>query len=632
MNFFEHQDQARKNTKKLIFLFIAAVVSLIAITTAVVASFLYYFEFHNNKRFQNYDSGGVFFVSSFVSWELIGIISFFVGSLILCGTLYKLHQLSQGGDVVATSLGGTLITQDSDDADERKALNVVAEMAIASGTPIPNLYRLDESGINAFAAGTKPQNAAIGLTSGCISSLSRDELQGVVAHEFSHILHGDMLINMRLSGTLHGILMIGLIGRSMMHGNRRSRLSSSKSSGNNAAILGIALLAVGYIGIFFGKMIKSAVSRQREFLADASAVQFTRNPLGISGALKKIGGNHTHAQLTHPASEEFSHLFFGNALAPSLNQLFATHPPLEQRINRIEPNWNGSFVSSSTANEPQSNPDSAISGFSSSTATSLATSIDQIGEVSPESIEKAKYILEGIPDELTKASQNPFSARAIVYCLLLNSSDRNEKNWQQLKRSSHPVSYRLTEELHSHVLQLPAREKLPLFELCLPAIGQISEPQEKVFKKNVIDLIKSDKHVSVFEWALYRLLKNKLEQTPKRSRTIKSFSHIAPACQQLLSTIAHSENNCIERDLEASFTEASNLLGLENLTLLTKEQVNLPMLDSCLQQLNQIAPLKKPTLLKAVSIIIQSDKIVSTSEHELFRAIADCLDCPMPPL
>ena len=631
MNFFEHQDQARKNTKKLIFLFVSAVVSLIAITTMVVASFLYYFEFHNNKRFQNYDSGGGFFVSSFVSWELIGIISFFVGSLILCGTLYKLRQLSQGGDVVATSLGGTLIAQDSDDADERKALNVVAEMAIASGTPIPNLYRLDESGINAFAAGTKPQNAAIGLTSGCISSLSRDELQGVVAHEFSHILHGDMLINMRLSGTLHGILMIGLIGRSMMHGNRRSRLSSSKRSGNNAAILGIALLAVGYIGIFFGKMIKSAVSRQREFLADASAVQFTRNPLGISGALKKIGGNHTHAQLTHPASEEFSHLFFGNALAPSLNQLFATHPPLEQRINRIEPNWNGSFVSSSTANEPQSNPDSVVSGFCSS-ATSLATSIDQIGEVSPESIEKAKSILEGIPNELTKASQNPFSARAIVYCLLLNSSDRNAKNWQQLKNSAHPVSYKLTEELHPQVLNLPTREKLPLFELCLPAIAQMSEPQEKVFKRNVIYLIKSDQQVSVFEWSLYRLLKNKLEQAPKRTHTIKSFNHIAPACQQLLSTIAHNGNSSVKRNLEIPFTQACNLLGLENLTLLPKDQINLPMLDSCLKQLNQIAPLKKPTLLKSVSIIIQSDNIVSTNEYELFRAIADCLDCPMPPL
>jgi Zn-dependent protease with chaperone function len=630
MNFFEHQDQAKKNTNKLIALFILAVASLIAITTAVVSAFIYYFTYNNNKGFNHYDlESSNIPLDQILNWELLGIISFFVGSVILAGTLYKTRQLSQGGDFVAASLGGTLVLPDTDNSDERKALNVIAEMAIASGTPIPNLYLLNEDGLNAFAAGTKPQNAAIGLTRGCISSLSRDELQGVVAHEFSHILHGDMLINMRLTGILHGILLIGLIGRSIMRGDRRS-YHSRRNSKNNAAILGLALFAVGYIGIFFGKIIKSAVSRQREFLADASAVQFTRNPEGISSALQKIGGHHSHSQLTHPNTEQFSHLFFGNALTSSFFKLFATHPPLAERIRRIKPNWDESFSSSSLNPEPHKNHKDSVSSFS-QPPDNPKQAIDTIGEITPENLIHSKLLLATLPEKLTLASQNSFSARAIIYCLLLANNNQSKNNWQELKTRAHPIIFKLTEELFQYTQRLSDKERLPLFELCLPALSQLSPSQEAVFKKNVIHLIKVDNHVSIFEWSMYRLLKNKLENKNISLRATKSFPQLKLACQQLLSFIIHSDDLKTANHL-STYSEALNLLNLNGLELIAKDQLSLPMLDDSLARLNQLSPLKKPQLLKSIIHIIQSNENVSTTEYELFRAIAYCLECPAPPL
>src|SRR5262249_2273093 len=179
--------------------------------------------------------------------------------------------------------------------DLRKLLNVVEEMSIASGVPMPEVYLMpDEKGINAFAAGTAPDNAVIGVTEGCVRHLKRDELQGVIGHEFSHILNGDMRLNMRLIGVVFGLLCIMLVGRVMLDAFIRggSPRSSSARNANPPPIflLAIGLIVIGWPGAFFGRLIQAAVSRQREFLADASAVQFTRNPLGLAGALKKIGG------------------------------------------------------------------------------------------------------------------------------------------------------------------------------------------------------------------------------------------------------------------------------------------------------------------------------------------------------
>ena len=322
MNFFEHQDQARQNTKQLMGLFGLAIAGMILSIYAVVVLTLL------NDSVGGWWQPEVLFVVSLGTLAVVG-----------SGSGYKILQLRQGGKAVAQSLGGRLVDLQTRDANEQALLNVVEEIAIASGTPIPAVYLLQhEPGINAFAAGYTPNDAVIGVTRGCLEKLDRDELQGVIAHEFSHILNGDMRLNIQLIGVLQGILLIYIIGRVLLRSAGSSRGRSGRGKGNGVVFIGLALMAIGGIGLLCGRLIKSAVSRQREFLADSSAVQFTRNPSGISSALKKLGGYIEGSRIDSPKAEEASHLFFGNALNPSdfLNGLFATHPPLGERIQRLD--------------------------------------------------------------------------------------------------------------------------------------------------------------------------------------------------------------------------------------------------------------------------------------------------------
>src|SRR5690606_28971990 len=251
----------------------------------------------------------------------------------------------QGGSVVAGLLGGLPVNPATDDPDERRLVNVVEEMAIASGVPVPAIYVLPgEESINAFAAGYGVHDAAVAVTRGALKHLTRDELQGVIAHEFSHILNGDMRLNIRLIGLLHGLLLLALIGRVLLRSGGRSRGRRKEKGGSvQVALIGLGLVLLGYIGVFFGKLIKAAASRQREYLADAAAVQFTRNPEGIAGALKKIGALGAGSRIVHPRAEELSHLYFASGLRSSFAGLFATHPPLVERIRRIDPSFSGDF-------------------------------------------------------------------------------------------------------------------------------------------------------------------------------------------------------------------------------------------------------------------------------------------------
>lgn len=642
MNFFEHQDQARRNTKKLVFLFAAAVACLIAMTTLLVAAFLYYFQHHNNRRLEAYNSvDGGFPLMELVTWDLLGMISVVVIGVVLAGSWYKTRLLAGGGGYVAQQLGGRLVHSNSDDATEQRLLNVVAEMAIASGTPIPQVYLLQEDSINAFAAGTDVHNAAIGVTRGCAELLSRDELQGVIAHEFSHILHGDMSLNMRLTGVLHGILLIGLIGRVLASSNRHSGFRSRRSSNNNGAILGLGLMAIGYGGTLFGQLIKSAVSRQREFLADAAAVQFTRNPAGISGALQKIGGLSSHAHIRHPNREEFSHLFFGAAFRSALGSLTATHPPLEVRIKRIDPDWQETFPQLGAATYGATANSAQVAGFNSATGNAttaitdapvtLEDAIELVGETTPAQIGKVRQMLEEIPDTLRTAARDAYSARAIIYSLLISGQPRQEACWALLKQHAHPVSFKFCQQIFTTVDALSGHQRLPMFELCLPALLQMSAPQTQVFQNNVVRLIKADGEVAIFEWALYRLLKNRLSPNTNDAEKTVAPQHAKAAIQQLLSTIAHAGNDTPEQAQQA-YEAGTSVLKLANRPLQPREHSTLPMLDSSLQQLRQLPPLKKPALLKAIAATIHADGDITPGERELFRAIADCLDCPMPPL
>lgn len=333
MDFFAHQEQARKHTKVLVIYFVIAVLCIIA--SVYIASLLIFFSTHANQ------APGVP-PAEFVLWDPRLFLYVVLGTLgvVSIGSLYKTAALAKGGSAVAESLGGRLVNPDTSDPDERKLRNVIEEMAIAAGVPVPKIYVLDdEKTINAFAAGHTPDDAAIGVTRGCMTLLSREELQGVLGHEFSHILNGDMRLNLRVMGVIFGILCLAVIGRVLIYsrGGGRGR--------NPMMFLGLALIVIGAIGMFFGRLIQAALSRQREFLADASSVQFTRNPAGLSGALQKIGGVGSQVESAHAG--EASHMFFENGMGKPFLGALATHPPLDERIRAIDPGWDGEFKQTS---------------------------------------------------------------------------------------------------------------------------------------------------------------------------------------------------------------------------------------------------------------------------------------------
>jgi Zn-dependent protease with chaperone function len=341
VNFFQAQDNARRKTWQLLLLFAGAVISLIVLTNVLVAAVVFY---SNTMAY----GGPVSFVDRLAAmppatWALISI---GVVSMVGIACLYKYLALRGGGRAVAEMLGGQPLTYDNARGNSRRLLNVVEEMAIASGIPVPPVYLIPESSINAFAAGYSQDDAVIGINQGTIDQLNRDELQGVIAHEYSHIVNGDTRINLRLIAALHGIVFLSMVGHTILRGFRYSgSRRSSKGSGNAPILaLGLGLMVIGYAGTFFGNLIKAAVSRQREYLADAAAVQFTRNPDGIANALKRIGGLSDGSKMAVASASEASHMFFGQVQRFFLNGIMATHPPLPARIKAIDPGWDGEFL------------------------------------------------------------------------------------------------------------------------------------------------------------------------------------------------------------------------------------------------------------------------------------------------
>ncbi len=657
MNFFEHQDRARRNTHYLILLLILAVVSLVAITTLLFATLAYFSDEHRQQSAQTAWQGILHALSpTAFLWIALG-----VSSVVLLGSLFRFMQLGAGGKTVAEAMGGRLLMGNTQDADERKILNAVEEMAIASGTAVPPVYLMEEESINAFAAGYHPQDAVIGITRGCIQSLSRDELQGVIAHEFSHVFHGDMRINMRLISLLYGILVIGLIGEFLIRiaSNRSSSRSSKDNSPAALLALGVGLLVIGYTGIFFGNLIKAAVSRQREFLADASAVQFTRNPDGISGALKKIGGSTFGSELHNEHAAEFSHMYFGQGVKSFFN-LMATHPPLEERIKRIQPNWDGEFATSvyirrktSAAAETDS-ADAApitaddlsevISGFNNTTATlssAIATptqatididqAINQIAQPNKAQISYARARLAEIPAVLKSAAHESFSARAIIFGLLLDRHAQIAQHQLALLSEHLPEQeFQQLRPIISAAASQHAGLRLPLVELCLPALKQLSAEQQQLFLECMNVLISADKKISLMEWALHQIVLHNNYRTARIERNL-NLKQLPGECSVLLSLLAYAGAASVA-DAETAFAHAEAELKFSNLVLLPKDQVQLADLDKALTQLNRVKPLQKPQLLKAMSQCVLQDNRVTLVEAELFRAIADSLDCPVPPL
>lgn len=641
MDFFASQDAARRKTSQLVIYFGLAVFSIIVAIYFAVISFFVYQEANT----------GQLNPQNLWDLELFAIVASVTLLVVFSGSLYKVSVLRSGGARVAEMLGGKLIPASTKDFLEKRLLNIVAEMAIASGVPVPPVYLMEnERGINAFAAGFSPDDAVIGITKGALETLNREELQGVVAHEFSHILNGDMKLDLKLVGILHGILLIALIGRSVLYGSSRSR--SSKNSGG-AAMFGLVLLILGYIGVLFGKLIKSAVSRQREYLADASAVQFTRNTEGLAGALKKIGGLSAGSLMNHNKAEEISHMFFSNGLKASWAGAFSTHPPLTERINRLDSSFKGRYPRvERSQTQPQSEKEkiaghekvtlkqaaagTAVSGLAMQAPEPEKISRD-IGAPVREHMEYAGRLLEALPALIREEANNPFGARAVIYGLLL---DQDEKirglQMELLESGADKAVFETTEKILPLMLTLEKEARLPLMDLAMPSLRSMSLDQYRRFEKNINDLIRADQRISLFEFTLQHVVLRRLERNfvnPVSSvKEIGAIREVAAETSAVLSLLANLGH---ENDTEAreAFAKAAETFGRQagSINYVDRDECRKVRLPEILNRLADLNPKIKQLLIEAGFQSLVHDGEITMIEAEFFRLLAYGLDCPLPP-
>lgn len=636
--FFEHQEAARRSTSVLVFYFFVAV-ALIVLSIYSVVSIVF---------FSATESQGHFYQSpSFWDGERFLIVSMVTLLIIAVGTLYKVLVLSGGGVAVAMRLGGRPVSVATTDPYERRLLNVVEEMAIASGVPVPTVFILDgESGINAFAAGYRPGSAVIGATRGCLELLTREELQGVIAHEFSHILNGDMRLNIRLVGLLNGILVIGLTGYWMMRSVSRGGGRSRRDGRAIAAVmfLGLALYIIGYVGVFFGQLIQAAVSRQREFLADASAVQFTRMPDGISGALKKIGGLLSGSELETGRAREVSHMFFADGLRTRFLSLLATHPPLTERVKRIDPSFRGRYPV--TNGEPVSLAGESAIGFQSGAAeVGSNTTIkmtptdftDSVGSPTTAHLSYAVGLLSQLPDQLRSLAQSPTGAKVLTYALLLDPrSSVAERQLELISRTIEGDVFNQLNKIYPIVIDLDPRFRLPLVDLSMPALREIGRVQYEALRKNVEILAQADNDLSLFEFALEQVLLRHLDPHYFGDRAATGSSSVSKekihsSAVKLLASLAYFGNHdTLSR--EAAFARALKTLNPQaQLTFNSTDRYSVAEAGKYLAMLASIPPKSKQLLLEACVTCTATDGQVTLEEAEFLRAIADALGCPVPP-
>lgn len=656
-SFFQRQASARRNTGLLIVLFLTAV-SLITLAVCVVG-YLVTRSQTSALPFHEWlmSSHGLMTAGAVVA--LVGI-----------GSLTRWADLARGGTRVAKMVGARPIDPDTRDPEERKLRNIVEEMAIASGVPVPDLYVMEqESSINAFVAGYTPGEAVMVVTHGAITQLTRDELQGVVGHEFSHILNGDMRINVRLIALLAGILMIGQIGQFLLQsGFSRRRYRSSKDDRAQVALglVGLALLIIGYVGVFFGRLIQAAVSRQREMLADASSVQFTRNPEGIGGALFKIGLKGGYLDTTGHASD-MNHMCFGEAARMKFSSLLASHPPVNERINAIQPGLLARLRSRVRDTQPSSTirqapaGDKAMplgdlvsqfaepakgtaGGRSSPIAHSVAseptvtadTLSSRVGTVTRQGEQFASDLLGRLPATFRGLLYTRAGAIQLCYGLLVYQLTTAEQDKTLALVASHPVlgaQADLLDKLLPTLSQLGEQARFPVLELAMPALRKLDPEERQGLIDNVEKLAAADRRISLFELALTTFLWRHLGAGAGQNVPVKyrSYRQVVPAIQLLLSLFARAGSQDPQEALKLYQEAMSGFANKADLSSMP-QKVSMQKLKSALQLLSRLSPLLKPAIIDACGHCVSHDGQVDTKEYELMRLVTDQLDCPMPPL
>jgi Zn-dependent protease with chaperone function len=633
MDFFGSQERARRQSMKLIPLLILAVIGTVGTLTLIFAPLVVAARtFGAPTRY----------------WdpELWGLVALFWLLFILAGTIWKLERLREGGAAVARALGGRLVVPLEADRDERRLLNVVEEMAVASGLPAPAVYVLDtEKSINAFTAGRTPADAVIGVTRGTLEMLTRDELQGLVAHEFNHILSGDMPLNHNLISMLHGVQVIGLSGKASLAVVWLSIELQIPIILWTLLLVPVAvvMVVVGSVGLFFGRVAKAAVNRQREFLADAAAVQFTRNPPGIAGALMKIGGLSRGSRIRAPRAEEASHLYFSAGIR---GLLVSAHPPLAERVRRIDPSFTGEFTRLSvpeirsivqgeeeTGSIVRAAPTAARDEVEAATEPEAVAR--RVGTMDTDHIRYTDDLLSRLPGPLHRAVEEPAGAVALVLGLLLDRDmEVRRRQMAVLRGRADPGVAVEVERLLPEMYEMPVEMRLPLLELAVPELRGLSENQYRQLVGTARRLITADDRVDLFEYAVQRVLLRDLEAIfgkggPPRVRH-RSLWPVREPCSVLLSALAY---HAWKEGAILPFQEAARTFGKDgrHLEPVPPDKCRLQEVDLALRELVHLSPEMKRQLVRACAACVRQDRKVKMEEAELLRAVCAALDCPMPP-
>ena len=663
MDFFAAQELRRKKTKWLVLLYAAAILGIIVGIYAVVMG-LFTFQFRGG-------SSGPIGIESFLNAPVFAAVA--VANLVLIGgaSMLKIFELRAGGAHIASQLGGTLVQPTTTDRKERRLLNVVEEMALASGISVPPVYIMNnEPGINAFAAGYSPADAVIGVNRGTIEQLNRDELQGVIAHEFSHILNGDMRLNIKLIGWLCGIQLLATIGyfvlRAFGSGRRRSSSNDDNKGAGAIMLFGIALLIFGWIGQFFASLIKASISRQREYLADASAVQFTRYPAGLGGALKVIGVSATGSQVKSEEAAELSHMFFASHLSGAIG-LFSTHPPLVPRIQKLDSDFDGDFKGYFAVRERMAelrrkarqrekqqhekiakiNPVNAIfppeiaSRFPIDPAILLAT----IGAPQKKDVTRSATVIREIPEQIVSAAHDVYSARCVAFAMLASETPELRKKQHELLSSREgAATLETTSKLLPYVESLRMIFRLPVMEMLQGSLANLSSQQYSHFRKTVEGLVQLDNKTSLFEFVVRHHLLMHLDRRfevrrPPRVQFTAS-TQLPREFELMLSAFASaSVSGGILKDSEPdrdqvlqAYRLAMQVAGFgeaaESRAELRSWEVE--QLEQCMLRLHRASPEVKKQFLHAAATLIMFDHEVTVVEAEFFRAVGESLDCPVP--
>lgn len=622
-NFFHHQDAARKKSFLLILLFILAVALIVGMVTGAAYWVIWLIKSHANIA-----------VEPEIPTKLLLQVAGTTLAVIVIGTIYRIAQLSSGGgESVASMFDGRYVQRGTAQDAEKVLMNVVDEMSIASGISPPRVYLMDDGSINAFAAGNSVNSAVIGVTRGCLSKLSRQELQGVVAHEFSHILNGDMRTNMHLIGLIFGILMLALTGRVLIRAAARS--GGGRNAGQAKLLFfgaGLALLVIGYIGVLFGRIMQAAISRQREFLADATAVQFTRYPDGIFGALKKIGQS-GGSQITSPEAEGVAHMFFGSPLGFSgwFSGLLASHPPIHERLARISPmrakmeKTDARHIPVEAQQRPLSQP-------------SLVAQLDSAGSVQPEAVAEARTWLEDLPSSISRSLATPQGSASMALALLVaNMIDYNREQLELPKElrldPSAPLpdsllsgmreeTWQMAVDMYPRISDLTHSEQLKLAELALSGISGLPEEERRRMAEHVEKCQAYNRTDSLSAYMVSSFIRARL--TASNAKYSGSTAHSAAVVLSTLAWKGAKDGNAPR----PAYVAASNVLPLK--PMITEHECTMPNFDAALFQLRSEPERYRNTFLKACAECIQFDREITDSETCLFRAISSVLDCPIP--